>query len=102
MTKREKIAETLRERIVSNHQANMHFTSVYAVCDEFNVATGTAVAAMGDLQDAGYVYSNPQGYFMAASLPITEREDEQRAVVAAIRDEARRLQDIADRLDRTI
>lgn len=102
MSKWGNIAETLRKRIVADHQPDSHLTSVYAVCEEFKVATGTAVRAMGELQTAGYVYSTHEGYFMAATLPLTEREDEQRAVVSALREEATRLQEIADKLDRTI
>lgn len=102
MGKREEIAEAMRQKVVSQFKANAHLTSVQDLQDEFGVSIGTAVRAMKDLIESGYVYSNQRGYFMAASLPITEREDEQRAVVAAIRDEARRLHDLADRLDRTI
>lgn len=102
MGKRETITEALRERVVAQHEPDAHLTSVQSVRREFGVSTGTAVAAMADLQAAGYVYSSQRGYFMASTLPATEREDEQRAVVAALRGEARRLQEIADRLDRTI
>lgn len=100
-TKRDHIAETIRARIVAGHNPDKHIASVAGLCDEFDVATGTAVAAMRLLIDAGYVYSDQSGYYIAKSLPATTG-DEQRAVVTALRDEAVRLGRIADRLERTI
>ncbi|GAA1563888.1 hypothetical protein GCM10009691_41440 [Brevibacterium picturae] len=102
MGKREEIAEAMRTKVVAEFTANGHLTSVQKLQDDFDVSIGTAVRAMKDLIEAGYIYSNQRGYFMAASLPITEREDEQRAIAAELRAEAQRLQEIATRLDRTI
>ncbi|GAA1487270.1 GntR family transcriptional regulator [Brachybacterium sacelli] len=103
MGKREIIFDTLRSRIAAEHEPDAHLGSLQAICKEFGVSTGTAVAAMADLQAAGYVYSTQRGgYFMAQTLPSAKPADEQRAVVAALRDEARRLQEMADRLDRTL
>lgn len=100
-TKRDHIAETMRSRITAQHTPDRHIASVAGLCEEFDVATGTAVAAMRLLIDAGYVYSDQSGYYVARSLPSTTG-DEQHAVVTALRDEAARLVRIADRLERTI
>lgn len=102
MGRREEVAEAMRTKVVTEFKANGHLTSVKQLQEDFGVSIGTAVRAMKDLIEAGYVRSSQQGYFMAASLPITEREDAQRAIAAELRAEAQRLQEMATRLDRTI
>lgn len=101
-SKRDQIADTIRARIVSKHVPHGHVASVAGLCDEFQVATGTAVAAMRVLIEGGYAYSDQSGYYMSAILPTSKREDEQRAVVAALKEEAQRLDRLANRLERAI
>lgn len=85
----------------SVHEAIDGLLGVYTVCEEFQVATGTAAVAMGP-QPAGYADSTHQGYCITPELPTSERTDTLRALADELRLESRRLSKIADRLEGTL
>lgn len=110
MSIRETIKDTMRQRVIDGtYPPGEQMPIVANVCDEFDCSTATAVYAMRDLVSEGYVVSRQGvGYFAIETLPIltaddlSTRQDAQRDIVASLRSESRRLQELADRLDRTI
>lgn len=110
MSIKETIKDVVRQRVIDgSYTSGAQLPGVVEVCDEFDCSTATAVYAMRSLVDEGYVVSRQGvGYFATETLPVltaddlTSRQDAQRDIVASLRSESRRLQEIADRLDRTI
>lgn len=110
MSIRETITATVRARLIDGTYApGSQLPSLADLSREFCCSTATAVYAMRALAEEGYLVSRPGvGYYAAQALPSrptdesAAQQEAQRAIVASLRREARRLQEIADRLDRTI
>lgn len=107
---RQRIRDAVRQRVTDGlYPPGGQLPGVAELCDEFDCSTATAVKAMGELASEGYVVARQGvGYFAPEALPIltaddlSTRQDAQRDIVASLRSESRRLQDLADKLDRTI
>lgn len=103
MNKKTQIMNTVRDRIVSNFNPGQRLPGVAEVCDEFDVGTSTAVYAMRALAAEGYVVTRQgDGYFVAEDLPSGERSEGLTDVVIQLREEAKRLSALADRLERLL
>ena len=102
MGKRATVTEGVRRQVLEGHTPKGSLGTLAEIARDHKVSIGTAAAAMGDLQRQGYVRSSTRGYLMADELPGTTKHDEQRAVVTELRNEACRLSELADRLDRAI
>lgn len=99
----------MRQRVTDGvYSPGGQLPGVAKICEEFDCSTATAVKVMGELSKEGYVTARQGvGYFAPQTLPILTddmctRQKAQRDIVASLRSEARRLQEIADRLDRSI
>lgn len=110
MSVRGKIRDTVQQRVIDGiYPPGGQMPGVADVREEFDCSTATVVHAMRDLGVEGYVVSRRGvGYFATETLPVltaddpTSRQEAQRDIVASLRSESRRLQEIADRLDRSI
>lgn len=101
MGSKREVMDTMRSRILSGHyQSGERLPSHAELSREFDVSNNTALWAMRGLADEGYVdVKQGAGSFVAESITKDGRA-EQRAISAALRDEAARLLDLANRLDR--
>lgn len=93
--------DAIRARILSgDYERGQRLPSHAELSSEFGVSNNTALWAMRGLADEGYVdVKQGAGSFVAESITRDGRA-EQRAISAALRDEAARLLDLANRLDR--
>lgn len=104
-TKRRLIADSVRDRIIAGeHKPGHRLPGVAEICEEFDVSTATAVNAMGDLADDGYVLAlQGDGYFVRTKLPAMAPAEKAAEtvedVVTVLREEARRLNAVADTLE---
>lgn len=109
------VTDTMRSRIINGHyRPGERLPSGKELRQEFDVSASTAVYAMRALAEEGYVETRQgAGNFVVATLTTNKhgqvgfsqgetKEGRQREVVAALRAEARRLADIADRLENTL
>lgn len=101
MGSKREVMDTIRDRIVRGHyQSGERLPSHAELSGEFDVSNNTALWAMRGLADEGYVdVKQGAGSFVAEPIARDGRS-EQRAISAALRDEAARLLDLANRLDR--
>lgn len=108
MSIRETIRATVRARLLDGtYSPGAQLPSLAELGVEFACSEATAVNAMRTLVEDGYVVaSRGRGYFAVDPPPAHDgsasREDALREIVADLRREARRLQELADRLDREI
>ncbi|MDN5919097.1 MAG: GntR family transcriptional regulator [Pseudonocardia sp.] len=83
MSKRSEITAAIREGIKAGRwKPGEQLPTVYAVCEEFNVSTSTAVYGMRDLGDL----VDPRqgmGYYVTANAPELLQDARPRAVVEA-------------------
>lgn len=109
------VTDTMRSRIINGrYRPGERLPSGTELRQEFDVSASTAVYAIRALAEEGYVETRQgAGNFVADALTTTKdgqvsigdsptKAGRQREVVAALRVEARRLADIADRLENTL
>lgn len=101
MGSKREVMDAIRARILSGgYERGQRLPSNAELSSEFDVSNNTALWAMRGLADEGYV-DVKQGAGSFVAEPITrDGRAEQRAISAALRDEAARLLDLANRLDR--
>lgn len=106
MSKKTDVMDFVRGWILSGeYKTGQRLPSVAGICDAFDALGGATVAgttvvnAMATLADEGFVVPlHGDGYYVSEDLPAAPSGESIAKAVADLRVEARRLNDLADRL----
>lgn len=107
MSKKTEVMNYMRGRILAGEfQPGEQLPTVNDIAHSFDALGGhivggtTVVDAMGALADEGYVFSiQGKAYYMSENLPSSSPNDVLAKAIADLRNEARRLNAVADRLE---